>query len=255
MTFEFILQSFTISGETAIIFAEVTKMFFFWDYTIFLLIPPLIFAFYARHKVRSTYAQFSKKTAKSRLTGADVAREIMSTSGVRGVEIEKTSGKLSDHYDPRKRKLRLSEGVHSSSSLAALGIAAHETGHAIQHARGYAPLQIRNAVYPVANFGSSLAFPLFFIGFIFSTEGPSLLMDLGILLFAGAVVFSVLTLPVEFNASYKALNLLRRGGHLDEQELTGASKVLKAAALTYVASTAMAAIQLLRLIILRNARS
>lgn len=230
-------------------------MFFFWDYTIFLLIPPLIFALYARHKVKSTYAQFSKKMATSRISGSEVARKILNTSGVSGVEIEKTSGQLSDHYDPRKKKLRLSDGVHSSSSLAALGIAAHETGHAIQHYQGYAPLQLRNAIYPVASFGSSLAFPLFFIGFIFSSEGPSILMDLGILLFAGAVVFSVLTLPVEFNASYKALNLLQRGGYLNKQEMAGASKVLKAAALTYVAATAMAAVQLLRLILLRQSRS
>jgi Zn-dependent membrane protease YugP len=168
--------------------------------------------------------------------------------------VEKTSGRLSDHYDPRKKVLRLSEGVHDSSSLAALGIAAHEAGHAIQDAGGYAPLHIRNGIYPVANLGSSLAFPLFFIGFIFSRSGPSILMDLGILLFAGAVVFSVITLPVEFNASKRAMALLGDGGFLQKDELAGARKVLSAAALTYVAATAMAAMQLLRMFILRGSR-
>jgi len=197
---------------------------------------------------------FSKKLASSRISGAEVARQLLSSSGISDVTVEKTPGNLTDHYDPRKRVLRLSEGVYSSSSLAALGIAAHETGHAIQHHREYFPLQLRNAIYPVASLGSSLAFPLFFVGFIFSRQGPSILMDIGILLFAGAVVFSVLTLPVEFNASRRALALLGEGRYLKKDELYGARKVLLAAALTYVAATAMAAIQLLRLILLRGSR-
>ncbi|MBE0460769.1 MAG: zinc metallopeptidase [Candidatus Aminicenantes bacterium] len=227
---------------------------FFWDYTFFILIPPLLFALYAQQKVKSTYRMFSKKLASSRISGAEVARQILSSSGISDVTVEKTPGNLTDHYDPRKKVLRLSEGVYSSSSLAALGIAAHETGHAIQHHREYFPLQLRNAIYPVASLGSSLAFPLFFVGFIFSRQGPSILMDIGILLFAGAVVFSVLTLPVEFNASRRALALLGEGRYLKKDELYGARKVLLAAALTYVAATAMAAIQLLRLILLRGSR-
>lgn len=227
---------------------------FFWDYTFFLLIPPLILALYAQQKVRSTYKKYSAVFASSRLSGADVSQRILQSYGADDVKVERTRGSLTDHYDPRKHTLRLSEGVYGSNSLAAIGIAAHETGHALQHHTGYFPLYIRNVIYPVSSFGSTLAFPLFFIGFLFSREGPSVLMDIGILLFAGAVAFSILTLPVEFNASYRALNLLRDGGFLKKDELNGASKVLKAAALTYVAATAMAAMQLLRLILLRQSR-
>ncbi|MBD3414225.1 MAG: peptidase [Candidatus Aminicenantes bacterium] len=227
---------------------------FFWDATIFLLIPPLLLAVYAQYKVKSTFQSFSQKRAHSRISGAEVAKEILDRSGVRGVSIEKVSGKLSDHYDPRKKTLRLSENVHSSDSIAALGVAAHETGHAIQHHHRYVPLSLRNLIYPVANFGSTLAFPLFFIGFIFSAEGPSILMDIGILLFTVAVAFSVLTLPVEFNASKRAVRFLHQGTYLNQEEIKGARKVLSAAALTYVASTAMAIMQLLRLLILRDRR-
>ncbi|MBN1271012.1 MAG: zinc metallopeptidase [Candidatus Aminicenantes bacterium] len=227
---------------------------FFWDYTIFLIIPPLILALYAQQKVRSTYARYSNINSSSRLTGSDVARNILQLKGATDVNIEKVKGRLTDHYDPRKKVLRLSEGIYGSSSLAALGIAAHETGHALQHHDGYAPLHFRNAIFPVANLGSTLAFPLFFIGFIFSRNGPSILMDLGIILFSGAVLFIVITLPVEFNASKRALVLLEETHYLQGRELAGARKVLSAAALTYVASTAMAVMQLLRLIILRDAR-
>lgn len=227
---------------------------FFWDYTIFLLIPPFLLAIYAQYKVKSTFQNFSKKRSHSRISGAEVAKEILNRSGVGDVSIEKVSGRLSDHYDPRSKTLRLSENVYSSDSIAALGVAAHETGHAIQHHNGYVPLSLRNLIYPVASFGSTLAFPLFFIGFIFSAEGPSVLMDIGILLFTAAVAFSVLTLPVEFNASKRALVFLREGTFLNQEETRGAHKVLSAAALTYVASTAMAIMQLLRLLILRDRR-
>jgi len=227
---------------------------FFWDYTWFFLIPPLLLAFYTQAKVRSAYGRYSRVAASTRITGAEVAARLLSDAGIRGVPVEKVSGKLSDHYDPRQRVLRLSEGVYGSNSLAALGIAAHETGHALQHHTGYTPLALRNAIYPLANIGSFLAFPLFLIGFFFSQKGPSILMDLGILLYAGAVVFTVVTLPVEFNASMRALVLLRERGYLDREEISGAGKVLSAAALTYVASTAMAVMQLLRLIILRGSR-
>ena len=137
---------------------------FFWDWSIFLVIPPFILAIYAQGKVKSTYARYSSIAAASRISGAEAARRILSASGIGNIPVERTKGRLSDHYDPRKKILRLSEGVHDNASLAALGIAAHEAGHAIQHAQGYAPLQLRNAIYPIASIGSNLAFPLFFIG-------------------------------------------------------------------------------------------
>ncbi len=168
--------------------------------------------------------------------------------------IEKVPGDLTDHYDPRKKVLRLSQGVHDSTSIAALGIAAHETGHAIQHRNHYQPMAVRSFIYPVASLGSTLAFPLFFAGFIFSRGGANILMDIGILLFTGAVAFSVVTLPVEFNASRRALALLEERRFLTPDEMVGARKVLSAAALTYVASTAMAAVQLLRMFLLRSSR-
>ncbi|MFH2043005.1 MAG: zinc metallopeptidase [Acidobacteriota bacterium] len=227
---------------------------FFWDWSIFLVIPPFILAIYAQSRVKNTYAKFSRVPAASRISGAEAARRILSASGAGNVPVERTKGRLSDHYDPRKKVLRLSEGVHDSQSLAALGIAAHEAGHAIQHARGYTPLQLRNTLFPVANLGSTLAFPLFFIGFLFSRNSPSVLMDIGIFLFAGAVIFSVLTLPVEFDASKRAMVLLKDTGFLRGEELNGARSVLSAAALTYVASTAMAAMQLVRMFILRGSR-
>ena len=227
---------------------------FFWDYTFFLLIPAFILAVYAQQKVKSTYSRYSPMMASSRISAAEVAQQILSTSGAGEVKIERARGRLTDHYDPRKRVLRLSEGVYNSNSLAALGIAAHEAGHAVQHHSGYFPLHIRNSIYPVANLGSTLAFPLFFIGFIFSQNGSKLLMDLGILLFTGAVLFTVLTLPVEFNASRRALVLLKEGRYLDDKEIVGARRVLSAAALTYVAATAVAVLQLLRLFLLRSSR-
>ncbi len=228
---------------------------FFWDYTFVLLIPPLLLALYAQAKVKGTYSKFSRIFASSRVSGARMAHEILSLGGANEVKIEKRPGQLSDHYDPRKKALRLSEGVYASDSIAALGIAAHEAGHALQHHSGYAPLHLRNAIYPVASFGSTLAFPIFLVGFFFSSKGPSILMDIGIFLFAGAVLFSVLTLPVEFNASRRAMVLLEERGYLKGKELDGARQVLSAAALTYVAATAMAAMQLLRMFLLRQSRN
>jgi hypothetical protein len=227
---------------------------FFGDYTFFLLVPCLLLAFYAQARVKGTYAKFSRIASSSGISGARMAQEILNAGGAPEVQIEQTPGQLSDHYDPRKRVLRLSAGVYDSSSIAALGIAAHEAGHALQHHTGYAPLHIRNGIYPVANIGSTLAFPIFIAGFFFSSRGPNVLMDVGILLFSGAVVFSVLTLPVEFNASRRALALLGERGYLRGGELDGARRVLSAAALTYVASTAMAAMQLVRMLMLRQSR-
>jgi Zn-dependent membrane protease YugP len=227
---------------------------FFWEPTFFLLLPPLILAFYAQARVRGAYKKYSQIFAASKISGARVAHELLQTSGAGDIKVEKVAGELTDRYDPRTRVLRLSQGVYESTSIAALGIAAHESGHAIQHQSHYQPLALRTMIYPVASLGSTLAFPLFFMGFIFSRRGPSVLMDIGILLFAAAVVFSVVTLPVEFNASKRALALLEQRRFLTADEMTGARKVLKAAALTYVASTAMAAMQLLRMFILRQSR-
>jgi len=227
---------------------------FFGDPTFILIIPALILAFYAQSKVKGAYKTYSQVFASSRLTGAQVAHQILQTAGAGEVTIEKQPGQLTDHYDPRKKVLRLSQGVHDSPSIAALGIAAHEAGHALQHHDHYQPMALRSLIYPVASLGSTLAFPLFFVGFLFSKNGPSVLMDIGILLFTGAVAFSVVTLPVEFNASKRALTLLEERSFLTSDEMAGARKVLSAAALTYVASTAMAAVQLLRMFLMRSSR-
>jgi len=226
----------------------------FGDPTFLLVIPALILALYAQSRVRGAYRRYSQVASQSRLTGAQAAYQLLQTAGAGDVQIEKTPGDLTDHYDPRKKILRLSQGVHDSTSIAALGIAAHETGHAIQHHNHYQPMALRSLIYPVASLGSTLAFPLFFAGFIFSKHGPNVLMDIGILLFTGAVAFSVVTLPVEFNASKRALTLLEERRFLTPDEMAGARKVLSAAALTYVAATAMAAVQLLRMFLLRSSR-
>ncbi|MDD8015939.1 MAG: zinc metallopeptidase [Acidobacteriota bacterium] len=227
---------------------------FYSDITFFLLIPPLILAIYAQQRVRSTYARYSRQYASSKISGAQAAKDILGASPASGVQVAQIPGQLTDHYDPRKKTLGLSEGVFSSTSIAALGIAAHEAGHAIQHHTGYSPLHFRNAIFPVANLGSMLAFPIFFMGLFFGGGRPSILMDIGILLFVGAVLFSVVTLPVEFNASRRAMALLQERGFLNQAELDGAAKVLKAAALTYVASTAMAVMQLVRMLLIRGSR-
>jgi hypothetical protein len=226
----------------------------FWDYTFILLIPPLILALYAQQKVKGTYKRYAQVFSASRITGAEAARTLLNQGGAGHIPVEKIQGELTDNYDPRKKILRLSAGVYDSSSLAALGIAAHETGHVLQHHSGYAPLHFRTAIYPVASIGSTLAFPLFIAGFIFSGRSSNILMNIGILLFTGAVFFSVITLPVEFNASKRAVALLQERGFLNQKEISGARAVLSAAALTYVAATAMAVVQLLRLILLRSSR-
>ena len=227
---------------------------YFGDTTFFLLIPAIILALYAQARVKGTYARYSRIMAQSGLTGAEAARSLLNTGGAGDVPVERIAGQLTDNYDPRKKVLRLSEGVYDGRSLAALGIAAHETGHALQHHNHYAPLQFRNGFFPVANIGSSLAFPLFFIGLLTSSRGPSVLMDIGILLFTAAVLFSVVTLPVEFNASKRAVHILETQGLLNGQEIAGARKVLSAAALPYVAATAMAILQLVRLLMIRGSR-
>jgi hypothetical protein len=224
---------------------------FFWDPTFVLLIPALILALYAQYRVTSTYKHYSGVASSSGRTGLDVARAILSRNNLSDIEIEMASGTLSDHYDPRKKVLRLSEAVYRGSSVAAIGIAAHEAGHAIQDGTGYAPLRVRHGLFPVANVGTMLAFPLFLMGFLFQFRQ---LMDVGIVFFSVAVLFQIVTLPVELNASKRALGELEYAGIVDPRDLAGGRKVLNAAALTYVAAAAMAAVQLLRLLVLRSSR-
>jgi len=221
----------------------------FYPETLLLLLPALILAGYASYKVRSTYAKYLQVPTQKRVTATQVAEEILTRAGVSGVKIEGTPRTLGDHYDPRRKSLRLS--APNSPSVAAVGVAAHEAGHAIQHAQGYAPLAVRSAVVPVANFGSQLAFPLFFIGLIFRSEP---LLNAGIILFSAAVLFTLITLPVEFNASRRAVAALQQSGLVTQEELGGVKEVLSAAALTYVAAAAMAALQLLSMLLIARRR-
>lgn len=225
---------------------------FFFDGTIIILIPVLILAFYAQSKVKGNYQKYRKFRNSANLSGAEIARKILDNQGLTDVDIRAVKGVLTDHYDPRKRIVSLSEDVYYGVSVSSASIAAHEVGHAIQHAKNYYPLTIRASILPVARIGTSAAFPLFILGFLFSI--PSL-MDLGILFFAGALLFHVVTLPVEFNASNRALVELNKGIIHSTQEVTGVKAVLNAAALTYIAATLMALANLVRLILLRGARS
>ena len=225
-------------------------MFYYYDPTYLLLIPGLILALYAQFKVSSTYARFKREPSRSGLTGAQIARQILDTNGCGSVRIERVPGSLTDHYDPENGVLRLSEEVYGSRSIAALGVAAHEAGHAIQDAQDYAPMRIRANLVPVANIGSGMAVPLFMLGLLMSWEP---LTKIGILCFALSVLFYVVTLPVEFNASGRAVALLA-SGYLPEDEVQGVKKVLSAAALTYVAAALQAILQLLRLVLLANSR-
>ncbi len=229
--------------------------FGFFDPTMLLVLPALIFAMWAQWKVQHTYQKYSKVPAANGLTGAQMAMSIMKRNGVNDVKIEEVGGVLSDHYDPRAKVVRLSSHNFRDSSIAGIAVGAHEVGHVLQHAQGYLPLTIRSTLAPVAGFGSMLAFPLFFIGILFGGSMSRLFMDLGILLFTGAVLFQVVTLPVEFDASKRALAQLTSSGAIAPQEVDGAKKVLDAAALTYVAAAAMAALQLVRLVLLRNSRN
>lgn len=212
-----------------------------------LLIVAMIFSMVAQTKVSSTFNKYSRVRNRAGFTGAQVATQMLQNAGIYDVSVQRVAGNLTDHYDPRTKTLRLSQGVYDSMSVAALGVAAHETGHAIQHDVGYAPLALRSFFVPLANFGSRLAFPLIVIGFIVA-GGGSTLVTLGILFFSLSVAFTVITLPVEFNASHRAIDLLVADGFLSSDEIGGAKKVLSAAAMTYVAAAFAAVVQLLRLI-------
>jgi uncharacterized protein len=220
-------------------------------YFIILVVPTFLFALYAQFKVKSTFNKYRKVLNTRGFTGADVARSILDKNGLFDVEIQMIPGELTDHYDPRSRVLRLSEVVYRSTSVASIGVAAHETGHAIQHKVGYTPLALRSSLVPAANIGSSIGPYVAIIGIMFATP---LLTNIGIILFTVAVAFYLVTLPVEFNASSRAISTLESTGLLSYQEIIPAKKVLRAAAMTYVASAAVAMASLLRLILLSNSR-
>lgn len=218
---------------------------FFWDISMIILIPGLLLAMYAQAKVSSTYNRYKKVTSHSGYTGAQFARKMLNDNGLYDVTITQISGRMSDHYDPRANQVRLSAEVYNGTSIASLGIAAHEVGHAVQHATNYFPLTVRNLVVPVTNFSSSIYMLFIFIGIIMNSFS---MIQFGIMLFAVIVIFQVITLPVEFNASRRAIATLGGDGVLDAEELSGAKRVLGAAAMTYVAAMVTAVLQLLQLL-------
>ena len=224
---------------------------FYYDWTILLVLPALIFSIWAQHQVNSTYEKYSKIPTRYGMTGAGAARRILDENGLRHVKIEHIRGNLNDHFDPKANVIRLSDAVHDSTSAAAIGVAAHEAGHAVQYAQGYAPMKLRATIIPTTRFGSALAMPMFIIGLLFASDA---LMLAGILLYATIALFQLVTLPVEFNASHRALCTLSNSGMLMQDELFAAKKVLKAAAMTYVAALATSLMTLLRLIVLAGGR-
>ncbi len=228
--------------------------YYWWDPTYFLVIIGAVICLLASVHVNNTFKKYSKYRSMSGMTGAQAAQRILNAAGIYDVEIRHISGNLTDHYDPRNKTLSLSDSVYGSTSVAAVGVAAHECGHAIQHQKNYAPLTIRGAIVPVANIGSTLAWPLILIGLFISSRSGHALITAGIICFSLAVLFQIVTLPVEFNASRRAVRILGETGILGEQELGYTRKVLGAAALTYVAGAASAILQLLRLILLFGGR-
>ena len=222
---------------------------FRFDWTMLLVIPGLIISIWAQIKVKSTFNKYSKIFTKKGVTAATAARQILDSNGLQHVRIEQINGHLTDHFDPRANVIRLSTSVYSYTTPAAIGVAAHEAGHAVQYAKGYAPIKLRAALVSITGFSSGLAIPLFFIGLLFQHEA---LMLIGILLYAAIALFQLVTLPVEFNASSRALSALRSSGLLNENELSASRKVLTAAALTYVAALLTSLLTLLRLILLAN---
>ena len=227
---------------------------FFYDWTYILVLIGAGICMLASANVKSTYSKFSTYRSMTNMTGAQVAERLLRNAGLNDVKVGHVSGELSDHYNPSSKVVNLSDSVYNSTSVAAIGVAAHECGHAIQHAKGYAPLKLRTAFVPVANFGSKLAWPLILIGLFINSGSSQYIIDAGIFLFSFAVIFQLITLPVEFNASNRALALLEEQGILSSQELPYTKKVLGAAALTYVASAASAILQLLRIIMLFGGR-
>ena len=229
-------------------------MYFYWDSTYILVIIGAIICMAASTKVKTTFNKYSKYRSMSGMTGAMAAERILRAAGITDVVVRQVPGSLSDHYNPSNKTLNLSDTVYGSNSVAAVVVAAHECGHAIQHARGYAPLSLRTAFVPVANIGSMLAWPVIILGLLINSRSSMMFINIGILLFSFAVIFQLITLPVEFNASRRALVMLKTQGILGDDELVYTRKVLGAAALTYVASAAAAILQLLRIILLFGGR-
>lgn len=227
---------------------------FYWDPTYFLVLIGAVICMIASARVRTTYSKYARFTSGSGMTGAQAAAQILREAGINDVQIRHVGGHLNDHYDPRNKTLNLSDDVYASRSVAAIGVAAHECGHAIQHDVGYVPLNLRSAIVPVANIGSTLAWPLILAGLLFSSRTGGFLIQLGIFSFSLAVLFQLVTLPVEFNASGRALRMLEDMRILNENELPKTRRVLRAAALTYVAGAAAAILQLLRLVLLFGGR-
>ena len=228
-------------------------MFFYYDYYyLILVIPALLIAMWAQFKVQSTFNKYSKVQASRGYTASQIARCLLDENGLNDVSVERVSGNLTDHYDPKANVIRLSDSVYNSTSVAAIGVAAHETGHAIQYAKKYAPIKLRSAIIPLSQIGSTLSMPLILLGFIFSFRP---LVIGGIILFSLVALFQLITLPVEFNASRRALDVLESRDYLYGDELDGARKTLSAAAMTYVAALLVSLMQLLRLVLLFGRRN
>ena len=228
---------------------------FDWTYIV-LVLPCILLSLWASSNVNSTFKKYSRQYSARRLTGAEAAQRVLSANGVHGVRIERVSGNLTDHYDPKTNVIRLSDSVYSNTSTAAIGVACHEAGHAVQYAESYAPIKIRAAIIPLTNFGSKIAMPLILAGILMTFLGSfsDTLVYLGIAAFGMSLVFQIVTLPVEFNASRRAMAAIEQSNLLTAEEQRGARKTLKAAALTYVAATAVALAQLLRLLVLFGGR-
>lgn len=228
---------------------------FDWTYLI-LVLPCLILSLWASSSVKRTFNRYSTQFSTRRITGAEAAMRVLRSNGVQNVRIERVAGELTDHFDPKTNVIRLSDSVYDSTSTAAIGVACHEAGHAVQYATHYAPIKLRAAIIPITNFGSKLAMPLILLGIVLSFAGnlSYTFIYLGIACFGLSLVFQLITLPVEFNASHRAIQAIHNSGLLTSQELVGAKKTLKAAAMTYVAATAVALSQLLRLIVLFGGR-
>ena len=228
---------------------------FDWTYIV-LVLPCILLSLWASSNVNSTFKKYSRQYSSRRITGAEAAQRVLSANGVRGVRIERVSGNLTDHYDPKTNVIRLSDSVYSNTSTAAIGVACHEAGHAVQYAENYAPIKIRAAIIPLTNFGSKIAMPLILAGILMTFLGSfsDTLVYLGIAAFGMSLVFQIVTLPVEFNASRRAMAAIESSNLLTAEEQRGARKTLKAAALTYVAATAVALAQLLRLMVLFGGR-
>lgn len=228
--------------------------FMYYDPTYFLVLIGVVLSLLASARVKGTFNKYSRMRNSRGMTGAQAAQEVLRSAGIFDVRVEHVSGNLTDHYDPRTKVLRLSDTVYGQNSVAAVGVAAHECGHAIQHAHGYGPLKLRSVLVPVANFGAQIAWPLILVGLLINSESSWFIIQTGILAFSLSVLFQLVTLPVEFNASGRAIRILADTGMMYGEEIVAAKKVLNAAALTYVAGAAASILQLLRLILLTRGR-